>query len=366
MAFPGDYTKYQEIVIDNTKVSADLTDYPCYVDLSNLSKAGSDIFDTCRSDGGDIRITKSDGTTQLPREVVFIDTTAKTGELHFKFTGTLSSSSDTTVRIWYNGVDTEPAADSTYGSEAVWSDYEVVHHMQQDPSGSAPQMLDSTANDQHGSSAGSMTTGDSVDGKLSGKALQFDGSDDEIAIADSVILGNVFDSYGTAWSYQSWFKDDNGTNQNLYNGKGGPPSLFTGGLSGTVPNIHFRQNATQEDRITGSTDITNQTWHHVVFQNTTSYAANDFQFFVDGSQDTTSNSDDGMTAAGSPANSNPWYYGSDGVTHTEGTQDEVRIRLGNLSGSWWATEYNNHNSPSTFYSTSDEFGGAVRRIFSIT
>lgn len=51
MAFPSGYTKYQEVTIDNTKVSADLTDYIVYIDLAELVKAGADIFDTCRTDG---------------------------------------------------------------------------------------------------------------------------------------------------------------------------------------------------------------------------------------------------------------------------------------------------------------------------
>ena len=77
MAFPTGYTKYQEITIDHTKVGADQTDFIVFVNLADMVLAGADIFDTCRSDGGDIRATKSDGTTQLATELVAIDTTAK-------------------------------------------------------------------------------------------------------------------------------------------------------------------------------------------------------------------------------------------------------------------------------------------------
>ena len=145
MAFPGDYTNYQEVTIDSTKVDADLTDYPIYIDLSDLSLVGVDIFDTCRSDGGDIRVTKSDGTTELAREIVEIDTTGKTGELHVKFAGTLSSSGDTTIRVYYNGTDTEPTSTATYGSEAVWSDYYGVWHFE-GAVGVAAKVSDATGN----------------------------------------------------------------------------------------------------------------------------------------------------------------------------------------------------------------------------
>ena len=51
--------------------------------------------------------------------------------------------------------------------------------MAQDPSGTAPQILDSTSNHHHGTSNGSMTSADLVDGDL-GKAIDFDGGDDYI------------------------------------------------------------------------------------------------------------------------------------------------------------------------------------------
>lgn len=100
MAFPTGYSKYQTITIDHTKVPSDLTDYVVYVNLADLVKAGADIFDLCRSDGGDIRATKSDGTTELAVEVVSINTTTKVGELYIKYTGTLSSTTDTVIRIY--------------------------------------------------------------------------------------------------------------------------------------------------------------------------------------------------------------------------------------------------------------------------
>ena len=227
MAFLSGYTKRQKITIDNTKVLEDLTDYPVYVDLSDLDQA-TDIFDTCKTDGGDIRITKSDGTTELAREVVVIDTTAKTGELHFKYAGTLSSTVDTDVYIYYNGTSSEPASTATYGSEAVWSDYELVIHMQEDPSGTAPQMLDSSANNNDGTSNGGMTSGDSVAGKLAGKALDFD-STDYISIADSVTIGDIFDSYGTAWTMQFWVQTATYISWKRWDGSNGWQS---GNLSG--------------------------------------------------------------------------------------------------------------------------------------
>ena len=182
MAFPTGYTKYQIVTIDNTKVPAILSDYPCLLDLSDFDNT-TDIFDTCRSDGGDIRITLSDGTTQLAREVVSIDTSAKTGEVHVKIPS-LASSSNTVIWVWYNGTDTEPAEDSTYGKENTWkSTYKVVHHMDDATTSS---ITDSTLNDNDGTkkAANEPVEGTGVMSGV-GAAQNFDGSDDYISVADA-------------------------------------------------------------------------------------------------------------------------------------------------------------------------------------
>jgi len=77
-----------KVTILASKVDGDLTDYPVYVDLSKLP---SDFHTYCnQTDARDIRVTKQDGVTELPREVVFYDSATDTGELHFKYTGVLS------------------------------------------------------------------------------------------------------------------------------------------------------------------------------------------------------------------------------------------------------------------------------------
>lgn len=63
-------------------------------------------------------------------------------------------------------------------AQQVWdNNFVFVSHQAQDPSGTAPQILDSTSYTKHGTSTGSMTSGDLVDG-LVGKALNYDGVDD--------------------------------------------------------------------------------------------------------------------------------------------------------------------------------------------
>lgn len=113
------------ITIQSSQVAGDVSNYPIYVNLADMTPAfWSNVVDG----GGDIRIYKDDDTTQLPREIVSCNKTAETGEMYVKYTGTLSGSVDTDIHIYVDGTSSEPASDSAYGSEAVWSNYVIVSH----------------------------------------------------------------------------------------------------------------------------------------------------------------------------------------------------------------------------------------------
>lgn len=352
MAFPVGYNIWQDVTIDYTKVDATLTDYPCLVDLSDLSKAGADIFDICRSDGGDIRVTLSDGTTQLAREVVSIDTGAKTGELHVK-TPSLSSSVDTVIRIWYNGVDTEPAEDSTYGKENTWNiNYVMVQHNNQDPSGSAPQMIDSTANDHDGTSAGTMTSGDLVPAQI-GDGLQFDGLDDLIG------HGAISSELSSDVTFSAWLKKD----------------VLEGGVKQAMTSeVASYFNYWMALGVFGAK------WNFVMYDGSQNpIAASDLNYdtsaihLLHGVRDTVDDKlylylDGVLQGSGvtDTTTSTPTY--SNFVTGAQagsagrkwgGIVDEPRVLSAAISADWISTEYNNQSSPGTFYSVSDEHGGVV-------
>ena len=138
--------KYRvKITVDHTKVGSTLTDFPVYVDLSNLP---SGFHTNVKSDGGDIRVTRSDGTTECPREIVFYDAANDKGELHFK-ANSLSSTTDTDFYIYYgNASASDYATDATYGAENVWdSNFKIVHHLKDSTTSS---VLDSTSNSLDG------------------------------------------------------------------------------------------------------------------------------------------------------------------------------------------------------------------------
>lgn len=357
MAFPTGYSKYQEVTIDYTKVAADQTDFVVYINLADLLKGGADIFDTCRTDGGDIRATKSDGTTELPIEIVAIDTTAKTGEIHVKYSGTLSSSSNTIIRIYYNGSDTLPSVSSTYGRNNVWTGYSQVYHLGQDPSTGAPQFTDSTASGFNLTTTGSMTSADVVAGQL-GNGIDFDRSNDRATYTG----GNL--GAKAAFTIQAWVKPNQAGARAFIaaNTDGTGFSTDSVGLdtnNATSGNVELRLSTTSaaggfSSLAAPTGTLPSGVWRKIDATRDGAQA----RIYSQGSQVATSSSfvtavsnNLAMFGLGSLGTFAGVYFG--------GVIDEYRFKESAISASWVTTEYNNQNSSSTFYSTGNEQGGST-------
>jgi len=166
-----------------TEVDADLTDAVGAIDFSRL---GDDFWLNVQSDGGDVRMTKSDETSEVAIEIADgFNTTSKIGWGFFSIDGTLSSTVDTTFKLqWDNAGASLYAEDATFGREAIWdANHVLVWHLAEDPGGTAPQMLDSTSLDHDGTSVGTMTSADLFDSRV-GKGMDLDATDDAITHAD--------------------------------------------------------------------------------------------------------------------------------------------------------------------------------------
>lgn len=352
MAFPTGYTKYQEVTIDYTKVSADQTDFIVYVNLADLVKAGADIFDTCRSDGGDIRATKSDGTTQLATELVVIDTTAKTGELHIKFSGTLSSTVNTVIRIYYNGTDTALSVSDTYGRNNVWTAYKAVYHLQETVNTTSGGYKDSTGN--YDATGVSMALS-AITGKLSGRGQDFDGTDDYI---DIPILGEL-----TNYRVSYWAKTDDTTlDQNVVtaDSSGFDDSLLSGFTPETnaistndrIAGIHQNSSDSTRTIVTDTVTLANSTWYKVAIE----YDGSTMRLSTGGVSRSTASK-----AGLKISNVDKWQIGataSTGSRKLNGQVDEVRVSASAKGTTWETTEFNNQDSPSTFYAIGNESTGS--------
>jgi len=336
----------KKITIDNTKVNADLTDFPIYVDLSDL---GTDFFSNVKTDGGDIRITKADGTTEVPREVVAIDTGSSSGELHFKADGTLSSSTDTDFYIYYgNASATEPAVTATYGRNNVWTGYDGVYHLQGNTTNSAgttySEQMDGTS---------------SSSGKIYG-AYDFDGSSDELITSYQGFSGT------SAFGCSMWFN----------RGSGGSIQPMLAGVSSTLgsANENFylmlansKTNVQVAIKTGGSTSYTSTTtntttinagtWYYSSVWYDGSNLYNKINNSAAASSTATgllnTNTTDGLDFAHWKAHSSYWY---------DGLLDEIRFTTTPKNEHWYSTEYNNQNSASTFYSAGAQETGQINIV----
>ena len=130
---------------------------------------------------GDIGIAYTN-LTAIPREIEYVWGDDNVS-LFFPF-NTVSGVDGEFVVLWGADNTTEPAADSTYGSEAVWgASHKAVWHMNTDPS---VEFLDSTSNDNDGSPT-SMVSGDLVNG-MYGKEYDFGTTAKYVDVPDSASL----------------------------------------------------------------------------------------------------------------------------------------------------------------------------------
>ena len=99
-------------------------------------------------------------------------------------------------RVWYTGYDGTNYRTLYFASitpefktatQSVWdSSYKAVYHMNNNPSGGAGCIKDSTSNKHHGTPGGSMTSDDLINGR----AIEFDGADDYIQLPRINLYGD--------------------------------------------------------------------------------------------------------------------------------------------------------------------------------
>lgn len=335
MAFPSGYATYQEVTIDHTKVASDQTDFVVYINLADLVKAGADIFDSCRSDGGDIRATKTDGTTELPVEVVAIDTTGKTGEIHVKFSGTLSSSTDTVIRIWYNGTDVLPAVTDTYGRNNVWTDSKGIYHL--------ADTTDSTGNGYTLTNNGSTPFNNA---KL-GKGADYNGSTQ--SLNNNSILGAL--SYPRSFSLIANFDTIASDRTPLALGDGAVHYYSLKITSASLLVFRSNNNTQAGDVSTGVTVSAGTNYFVTIVQHSTTSVS----IHVNGTKTNTT----ATTYIATVSQLFSGYLGRSSAWYMDGRVDELRVRNSAISDSLAVTNYNNQNSPSTFYSTGNEVGSGT-------
>ncbi|MHA2197337.1 MAG: DUF2341 domain-containing protein [Promethearchaeota archaeon] len=316
---------YKVITIDNSKVSGtgSHTNFPVLISLFD-----SDLRNNVQSNGNDIAF--SDGTDWLDHEIEVYN--QNYNNTHAKFVAwvripSLSTTVDTVIYMYY--------CNSTMGVRenptGVWSsNYQGVWHMKEDPSGSAPQILDSTSNNRDCTSYGSMNLTDQVTGQIDG-SLDFDGSDDYTQWS-SVITQ-------TTGSYSMWIYPHSISGERNYIANDAWQSRIA--LWDDVVKIETDTDAEYFDFTLSS--ISANVWTHIVFVR----AGDVGDLYVNGSlvQQVTETGADALTVS--------CIGGTNNLARmVDGVIDEVQITNNARTGNWIATEYNNQIDPDSFYSVS--------------
>lgn len=319
-----------------TKVDGDLTDFPIYVNLYDLP-AG--FHTNVKSDGSDIRVTTADGSTEVPREVVYYASGA--GELHFK--GDVLNSTDVDFYIYYgNPSASDYASTDTYGRNNVWkSAYKGVYHLQESGNGTSGEFKDSTSNGNNGTGGGGSATPIRATGKLSGYGQYFDGGDlINLSNPSSLNVGQI--------TVSSWVRRTTTGSNDIF---------FTRGNTNTGT-VNYRRNDTTNkwdflvrldgsestQRTATSNSTTTTSYTHLVG----TYDGTELKLYVDGVLQTTS-------AVVSGAIDLDNYVGNNigkntaSSAYATGDVDEFKIANAAQTAAWISTEYNNQSDTSTFF-----------------
>ena len=321
------------LVVDHTKVStSDQTDFPMLVSLTGLSGIATN--------GVDLRFTLVDGTL-LSREV---ENYASGTLVAWVKIPTLSCTVDTVLYMYFGSITaTEPAANSAYGSQRVWSNgYAGVWHLKE--TGTNPQVFDSTAN-ANNSTAQTWTP--TASGKI-GRGGSFNGTSNSIQLGVPSSLSFAGSSADKPFSVSSWYY---GTGTVLNRGDAGSGGLEEYSLGDLTLNIYDVVGSRQISATVSSPPPSGQ-WNHICATYSGSGLNTGISIYINGAIQSVTRSSQGSYALmrNVSTQTNFGSFGTTGIYKSffNGTIDETHVASGVRSASWIATEYANQNSPSTF------------------
>ena len=334
--YSASWVKRIKLTIPRSMVPGSQTNFPVYVNLDDLPDA---FFLGVQADGDDIRVTQSNGITEVPYELVTIDTSAKTGELHFK--ADVSSTTESKYYIYYgNSGASGYSASATYGRNNVWTNgFLAVYHLDQSPTASTPQFTDSTGNSA--GTAVNLEVGDRQTGQV-GRAIDFDGTNEYI---DTNFNRTMLRS---TWSL--WLRTDGA--QGAYDGLFTSQGTLTNGL--TVSGSSTRLGYNWRDA------VNTYTWVGAPIYPTNAWFM--ASLVVEPTQATVySHTGSGVTSAvntvtHATATVDGLDIGQDSIGSRlyNGLVDEATLANTVRSATWLATTYNNKANSTGFYSVSSE------------
>jgi len=326
---------------DSLGGAGELYDFPLLVTLTSSQQF---ILDGAKPDGADVMITKADGVTQLPREIVTFDPGGSVGEIWFR-ADTLSASNNTVFLYYGNANADQPAADGT-----VWDQrYVAVYHFSEDPGQGVLKDFGPRGNDATAGYQSVWTSSDVTDG-IAGQAWDFDG-------VTHFIDADAISTQDSSFVISSWAMLTSRTTDFAFQAN---PGFWH--VSFQINETHYRPhyaigNPVRDLRWTPNPLPLDGQYH--LFQWVFDGVADTIYFYYDGEQQPATPHYLQAPAqhfyTGHPINP----LGNDGVGVVgpmslnsfdvmDGPADEFHVSEGTRSGAWLRTEYRNQRSPQGF------------------
>jgi len=339
----SEFAHRKDIVIDHTKVSADLNDFPVLIDIFD-----ADLRTKVQPDGDDIMFKSN--YHWCPHEITFFNQTYNATHAHLTawVKTDLSSSVDTIITMYYGN----PALQSQESPSAVWADYVGVWHLDESPIGT---VYDSSQYNNDGTTLGSMTGSDLVSGKI-GSGFELDGIDDMISVSESSSLDSMKYA-GTLSIWVNWVDSSDGDWQRIMTttDRFGPPNDgFEWAVQDDGDLYFYPWGGGSGDYNLATNPCTDGIWQYLAV--TLDYSTKSVQLYLDG--ELLSLSIEQVPSVWTQlASLDDWLWGGNDVyanQQFQGKFDEIRTSNAIRSLEWILTEYNNQYSPNTFYSIQSE------------
>jgi hypothetical protein len=200
---------------------------------------------------------------------------------------------------------------------------------------------DSTTDNNYGTIHRSLRTPGKI---VSG--VDFDGSDNYINVPDADSL-----DFTTEMTVMAWVKlDDITATYGVANKSGFVDGEFLAWIIGHTDGRFYFSFREDDGTVFSSTAPTTGTWYHVA----ATYDGSHTKIYVNGVLESMGNYSTPIEVTDYPLYIGSASWAGTPSTFFDGTIDEVRVSNIARSSGWIKTEYNNQNSPSTFYSVGSE------------
>lgn len=356
----GTWTHYEELQVAYSKVSATLTNFPVLITEDNIS---AKMFSThCLGTGADIRFATSTTGGEIPFEVVKWATTTPDAEIWMKVPSVSHTATTSVYMFCGNGSATAYAASDTYGRNAVWSDYELVAHVQEQGNGTSGEYVDSSGSSNSGT--GSPAPDRDTVSKIGKYSQLFDNP-----TGTNILFPAGLANGWTNFQFSAWFKFPSGEtlndNQCFFSRFiSSKPRNWIRALMNVNGTLGFQpaKSNTYYNTTTVKT-YDDDLWHYVTFQSIGgSTTAN---IFVD-NDTVVSGTTYSTLALGTPTYGFEVGRNAGGTWEVDGYMQGLRVMNGYKSADWITAEYNNQNSPTTFILEQEitEIGGGETPISS--